>query len=406
MKVLFDHQVFEMQRFGGISRYFFELINDFSKDDDVNWELPVLYSENEYLKNMVFFRDRLLSPPSMPDPFAAFMFGRQFRGKGLLYRAKNKFFPSAPMPLPDDNKSKVIKKLIEGDFDIFHPTYYDDYFIDYIGDKPFVLTVYDLIHQVFPEFLLYEKPDKSKRLLDKAAKILAISESTKKDLVNIFNIDEQKIVVTLLSNSLDLHTSVVSEEFKNKFPSQFLLFVGNRTGYKNFLFFMQIFAAIGETEKQLSVVCTGPAFNEKELFFFHQAGIKNRVFHTYVSDAELVFLYKNAVALVFPSMYEGFGLPILEAFGCGCPVLASNTSSMSEIGGDAVIYFEPKSAASMKGALKTVLFNDELKMEKVNKGYLQLQKFSWHKTAAETKEVYKEIISVRATENQKRMIRN
>lgn len=394
MRILFDHQIFDSQQFGGVSRYFFELIAHFEKDNGIKWELPICYSDNEYLKSMPYFEDKLLPRAEKVNHYKKFLWGTDFRGKGILYRIKKKILPE-PQPNRESeiNKSETIEKIKEGNFDVFHPTYYDDYFLDYIEGKPFVLTVYDLIHQIFPEFGLYEKTDKSKDLLHKSSKIIAISESTKADLINIFNIDEKKIVVTHLASSLKEAGSSISENFKNKFPPRYLLYVGGRSGYKNFLFFAHVVSALMEEEKDLCVICTGSPFNEKELYLFNKTGITDRMYNTYVDDNELAYLYRNAAAFVFPSMYEGFGLPVLEAFACGCPVLVSSTSSLIEIGEDAASYFEPKNPASMMKAIKEVLSNEELRRDKINKGYQQVKKFSWQRTADETKKVYQEILS-------------
>lgn len=393
MKVLFDHQIFDFQQFGGVSRYFFELITYFDKDPSVEWELPILYSNNEYLKTLPSLNNKILSRTEKTDYYKQFLEGYDFRGKGTLYKLKSKIFKEPTfIDETEINKLKAIEKIKEGDFDVFHPTYYDDYFLEYIKEKPFVLTVYDLIHQIFPEFGLYEKTDKNKELLHRASKIIAISESTKSDLISILNIEPEKIEVTHLASSLHGESSGVSNDFKNKLPHKYLLYVGGRGGYKNFLFFAHIFSALAEVETDLYVVCTGSPFDEGELYLFNKIGITGRMYHTYVDDNELTFLYKNALAYIFPSMYEGFGLPILEAFSCGCPVLVSNTSSLIEIGEDAATYFEPKNPTSMINAIKEIIKNKELRLNKISKGYLQVKKYSWQKTANETKKVYQDII--------------
>ncbi len=393
MKILFDHQIFDLQQFGGISRYFFELLAHLNKDASVEWELPVLYSDNKYLNSFTAFSNKLLPKPEKIDYYKEFLWGTSFRGKGILYQLKNKISKELEaINESESNKINAIEKIKEGDFDVFHPTYYDDYFLEYLNGKPFVITVYDLIHQIFPEFGLYETTDKNRDLLQKASKIIAISESTKTDLINIFNVDAQKIEVTHLASSLNQDSSVVSEDFKTRLPHKYFLFVGGRSGYKNFMFFVQIVAALMESEKDLYIVCTGSPFDEKEFYLFNKTGITERMYHTYVDDNELTYLYKNALAFVFPSLYEGFGLPILEAFSCGCPVLVSNTSSLVEVGGNAVSYFEPKNSASMINAIKSVLKNKELRTSMIGKGYQQLKNFSWQKTANETKNVYQKII--------------
>jgi glycosyltransferase involved in cell wall biosynthesis len=132
-----------------------------------------------------------------------------------------------------------------------------------------------------------------------------------------------------------------------------------------------------------------------ELYYFNKLGIRDRLYHFYVDDDKLLYLYQHAVAFIFPSQYEGFGLPVLEAFGCGCPVLVSNTSSLPEVGGEAVIYFEPKKISSLIRALNIILDKKETREGLIAKGYCQLKKFSWQKTATITKEIYSRILAER-----------
>ena len=176
-------------------------------------------------------------------------------------------------------------------------------------------------------------------------------------------------------------------------PKKYLLYVGGRWDYKNFLFFTQMVSSLIKDHPDLNVVCTGSPFNASENYLLNKLGIKHLFHNAFVSDEELSYLYKNALAFVFPSMYEGFGLPILEAFSCGCPVLASNSSSLTEVGGDAAIYFEPKNPGSMLNALKTIVTSPQLRLEKIEKGYKQLEKFSWQNTAALTKRTYQKTLS-------------
>ncbi len=392
MKILFDHQTFDLQNFGGISRYFYELIAEFDKDVHIEWELSIRYSNNLYLKELPSFNGRLLPKTDRAEAIKKFLWGKAFRGKERLYNIRSKFISQNATDHSEQNKLLSIEKLKEGNFDIFHPTYYDDYFVDHIGNKPYVLTVYDLIHQIFPEYFLYDAKDKNKKMFDKASKIIAISENTKADLVNIFDVEESKVVVTHLANSLQKSDGIAQGDFRKNLPEKYLLYNGNRELYKNFLFFSQVFAVIAKKEKDLQVVCTGPPFNQDERYFFEKLGIANRMHHAYINDVELACLYNNALAFIFPTMYEGFGLPVLEAFHLGCPVLVSNTSSIREIGGDAVIYFEPKNAVSIIAAIHKILHDPKLRQDLINKGYEQVKRFSWTKTASETKKVYQQVI--------------
>ena len=395
MKILFDYQAFDMQNFGGISRYFYELINYYQSDENIKWELPIIYSGNEYLRQLDQVKGKLQPKISTAASFNNFLWGAHFKGKKYLFDIKNRMVPDKATVQTEANKQASVEKLKKGDFDVFHPTFYDDYFLNYIGSKPYILTVYDLNNQIFPEFHMYDARDKNKKLLDAAARIISISESTKSDLINIFNVDEKKIIVTHLANSLQPASITVSDDFKKKIPAGFLLFVGNRDGYKNFLFFAQVVAALNDKGYNLNVVCTGPPFNKKELFFLNKLGAAKNFHQIFVNDNELTYLYKNAIAFVFPTMYEGFGIPALEAFSCGCPVLVSHNSSLPEVCGDAAVYFEPKHSASMAKAIASMMDDRALRQDHINRGFEQLKKFSWQATAAQTLDIYKQVVTPR-----------
>lgn len=396
MKILYDYQMFNIQNVGGITRYFYELVTHFDKDDSVTWEIPIIYSSNLYLKKHPFFKEKLLPFPFQLNDNKNLLSKVNFVGEKLLYKIKGKLYQNQIFGIEyEKNKALNIEKIKEGNFDVFHPTYFDNYFMDYIGDKPFVLTVHDLIYQVFPEIHLHHPLDKNKKMIDRADRIITVSESTKKDLINIYNVDERKVDVIYLANSLEDSSSNISEEFKKKIPKRYLLYVGGRWDYKNFLFFAQMFSSLLISEPDLKIICTGSPFNSSEKYLFNKLGIQDSVYNTFVSDEELTFLYKNAIAFIFPSLYEGFGLPVLESFSCGCPAVISNSSSLSEIGEDAAIYFEPKDPGSMLHALESVVKNAELREEKIAKGYEKLKKYSWGKTAMQTKQVYEKTLSLR-----------
>lgn len=391
MKILYDYQIFESQRVGGISRYFYEIITH--TDKNTAWELPVIHSNNLYLQRLPGLSTPVLPIPAKVDYFSKFLFGRSFKGKRLLHILKNQLIADPhPLNINAINKKAAIDVLKKGNFDIFHPTYYDSYFLDHLGTKPFVLTVYDLIHQVFPEFGLYEKRDKSQQMLSRADAIIAISESTKNDLVTLFNVPEDKVSITHLASSLQADIDDVSINFKNKIPEHYILFVGERGIYKNFLFFAQVFATLQRRHQHLQVVCAGSPFNQAENYQLQKLGIQDKMHATFVSDEELTYLYKHATAFIFPSMYEGFGIPVLEAFSCGCPVLLSRTSSLPEVAGSAGIYFKPKNAASMLAALQSILSDAVMRNQKITEGYEQLKKFSWQSTVAQTILVYKKVL--------------
>lgn len=392
MKILYDYQTFFNQDFGGISRYFYELFSSYNDDSEFTFELPIKYSNNIYLKELESFKNKITIKNEADYLFKQFLNGFEFRGKRKLYNFKKRFNQNQPCSDLEINKSLSIKKIKEGNYDIFHPTYYDNYFLEFIENKPYVITVYDMIHQIFPEYFLWENMDKSKPLLKNASKIIAISECTKKDLINIFEIDEKNIEVTYLANSLKIDYLDLNNIFINGLPHEFLLFVGTRSAYKNFYFFIQAFAVLSKHFNNLTVVCTGKPFDDVELNYFEKLGIKDKVYQYFINDTKLSILYQKAKAFVFPSMYEGFGIPVLEAFACGCPVIISNAGSLPEIGQNAALYFESKDMESLIAVLKKVLLSFDTQQEMIQNGYEQLKNFSWDKTAVQTKNIYHNII--------------
>lgn len=388
MKVLFDYQIFETQTFGGISRYYVELIKKFCKNNLIDWELPIIYSNNIYLENEHELFNYI---KKKEDPFSYFLPDFDFKGKWKLYKAVNKLtrFPKEEFA----NRELSLKHIKEKDFDIFHPTYYNDYYLEYISNKPFVITVHDLIYEKFSAQNLVTDfhSDTKQKVIKKATKVIAISENTRKDLIELFKVDEKKIEVIYQANSLQANYDFAALSQSLKLPEKYLLFVGNRKGYKNFNFFIHSVAPVLKNNKDLFIVCTGSAFSQEELISFSSLGISNQMKHHFVDDISLAFFYKNALAFVFPSLYEGFGIPILEAFSCGCPAILSNTSSFPEVGGDAATYFNPADKDSIYEAVNSILNNENIRIEMRQKGYERLRLFSWEKTALETQAVYEGI---------------
>jgi len=367
MKILFDHQIFISQNYGGISRYFYELINKFINYDRMECELSLKYSNNYYLKKLTNFS------------YKTFFENYSFKGKYRLLNILNK---------------RTSKKCIsKGNYDIFHPTYYDPYFLEYIGNKPFVLTIYDMIHEIYPEmFSLKDNTSKRKKLLaQRAEKIIAISENTKKDIIRFFNINEKKIEVIFLANSMNAAEKIVVMNIT--LPKTYILFVGSRGGYKNFNLFIEAISPILLEDTEVDVVCIGGGnFKEIEKEKFIRLNIANRIHQYSVNDNILAYLYQNAIAFVFPSLYEGFGIPILEAFSCGCPVVASDASSLPEVAGEAAMYFNPKSKLSMLSSVKKVVYDKNLRSQLIEKSIQRMREFSWEKTAKKTKKLYESIL--------------
>ena len=171
------------------------------------------------------------------------------------------------------------------------------------------------------------------------------------------------------------------------------MFVGNRNGYKNFVFFIQSISPLLLNENDLNVVCIGGGqFSEQEKSLFKSLGIFDQLKFVSFSEERLQWLYENALSFVFPSLYEGFGMPILEAFSNNCPVAVSNCSCFPEIAGDAALYFEPDNRDSILEVVSSLVYDSSIReFIKVN-GTKRVEQFSWKKAAVETVNVYKEVL--------------
>lgn len=367
MNILYDHQCFAMQQYGGISRYHYHLIKELNKLENVKAELSLKYSNNEYINNDKVFN-------------------------------VNKFFPQKSFLLKRTlldyiNRKSSIPLIKSSYYDIFHPTYYNPYFLKYLNEKPFVITAHDTIHEMFPEIAnSVDRTLKDKRFIFSVAKfIIANSANTKNDLIRIYNIPSNNIAVVHLAASISKEMAV--SKGKYKLPEKYILYVGTRDFYKNFEKFILAVEPLLKDQKDLFLVVSGGGdFTNEELKIFNSKKIKDEILFKSADDVTLATLYSNALAFVFPTKYEGFGIPVLEAMNCDCPVVMSNTSSLPEVGGDAAVYFNPDDVEDIRNKIESVLFNKELRDELISKGRVQRNKFSFFNTASQTLKVYRNIL--------------
>ncbi|AUD03949.1 glycosyltransferase family 4 protein [Spirosoma pollinicola] len=367
MKVLFDHQSFTGVSYGGVSRYFFELMRSFTKWSDIEFELSLRLSNNEYLDQTSFsshLRYRSLA---------------QVRNVHKIASVLNRLYS--------------LQRVKAGKFDVFHPTYYHKYFLDAIGKKPFVLTFHDATSErygkQYPEVGegLYEL---KKQLMRRADSIISVSEFSKQEILRFFPIEPEKIKVIPLGTTLG--ESISTDKLLPPLAAPYLLYVGKRGLYKNFDGFFRAAQPVLHRHPDLHIICAGGgAFNQHEQGLFYAAGLTGRMHYRPVDDTSLLALYKYARAFVFPSLNEGFGIPVLEAFSGGCAAVLSNRSSLPEVGADAALYFDPENDDSIADAIERIVTDDALNAELRQKGTQRLLDFSCDKTASQTLEVYQSL---------------
>lgn len=286
------------------------------------------------------------------------------------------------------------KELKKMKTDVLHVPHYN---VPIFYRGKIVVTIHDLTHLVLPEFL----PNKFAYIyakfmiwiaIKKSSQILTVSENTKNDLIRMFKVKPEKITVTY---------NGVGEEFKKKEKQEveylykkfnipenkkIIMYVGNLKPHKNLERLLEAYSKIKDID-DTRLLLVGKAFSnyngleEKE----KTLNIKNKVIHTgIVSQEELVDLYNLADLFIFPSLYEGFGIPILEALACETPVISSNTSSMPEVGGDVVTYINPLDIEEITKAIETELSKDK----KINANAKKwIEQFDWKKIAIKTKEI-------------------
>ncbi|HEX9006648.1 MAG TPA: glycosyltransferase family 1 protein [Bacteroidota bacterium] len=391
MKILYDHQIFERHRVGGISRYFADLLAQLTATGDASWDLALRFSDNQYL-------DRLPSVGavrSIRGEFQDFCGGLRFRGKRRLYDAYLRWFPARRFQ--NVNREESLRKIAAGDFDLFHPTYYDPYFLEAIGAKPFVLTIHDMIPELYCEQYPLDDPTAAwkRMLVGRAAGIIAVSENTKKDLVEILGVSAAKVTVVHHGTTYAPAASAPSVGALPALSGRYLLYIGTREGYKNLYFFLLATADLFAREEDLSLVCTGHPFTGEEMEFLRSLGLADRVLFRAVNEQDLPAVYAQAAALIFPSLYEGFGFPVLEAFACNCPVIASAGSSLPEVAGDAAVYIEPKNPLSIRSAVTRVLHDATLRAALVRKGAERVKCFTVPAMADRTVQFYRQVLEGR-----------
>jgi glycosyltransferase involved in cell wall biosynthesis len=362
MRVLYDGWIFAAQVAGGVSRYFSNIIQKLPPNF-----VPILttrknrtlnYPEHTALKvyNFPVFRPKRISIPM---------------GE-MYFRAVNRL--SRP--------------------DVIHPTYYSRITGEKMSLKrcPLVITVHDMIHEIFSDTMDphgVTAREKRKVILESDA-VICVSENTKADLLKMINIPSERITVIHHASEIDA-SMAYGTEMVPEHP--YFLYVGARGPYKNFDGLCMAIAKVAKTGQDIKLCVVGSAFNNNELKLIGELGLVH-VIENYgeVTDSQLAKLYRCSAAFVYPSLYEGFGIPPLEAMACGTVVIAANCSSIPEVVGDAAVLFEPYEADNLTEALFFVINNPAKRSHFISRGYERAKNFNWEKTVAKTVQVYRSLL--------------
>ncbi|MHA3092533.1 glycosyltransferase family 4 protein [Acinetobacter brisouii] len=356
--------IFTQQKYGGISRYIFELSKSLnSLSHDVKILAPTHI--NSYIKDEKYVIGKYIE--NYPK------FTKKF------FKYYNYFF------------SKKYLNLIQPD--ILHETYYSNYSI--ANSKiPKVVTVHDMIHELFYEqFPVNDKTSiMKKRSIKRADHIICISECTKNDLIELFKVPESKISVIYhgISQLGDCDILCKNELILD---NPYILFVGQRNGYKNFKIILKAYASSQFLQNNFRLVAFGGGkFSDLEKQMILDLKIKtNNILHFSGDDYLLKTLYKQATIFIYPSIYEGFGFPPLEAMMYKCPTIVANTSCIPEIVGNGALLFNPYSVDDLLQKIGLVL-NFNFREDLVKNGCMHYKKFTWEKCGENTLNVYKSLI--------------
>lgn len=359
MRIFFDGFIYAPQAAGGINRYFENLIRRLPLDVD-----PILTTAQV----------RQVNYPSHPN-LKSYCF-RDFRPRRISKALRKRYF-------------SLIEKRLR--FDIAHPTHHrllsGRSFSHY--RCPLVITVHDMIDEKFKNPLGSNALRKRQAIMA-AQGIICVSENTRKDLIEIMAVPEDRIKVIYHGSDMDESFSHGHESVPR---SPYYLYVGSRARYKNFDGLLRAFKKAASVCAELLLCIVGPEFRAEERTLISALGLAGKIAHYgFVEDRHLAKLYRCSQALVYPSFYEGFGIPLLEAMSCGTVVIASHTSSIPEVVGDAGVIFNPYAVDDLADILISHSSNQAERETLVARGRARAALFSWDKTADKTLAVYRSIM--------------
>jgi glycosyltransferase involved in cell wall biosynthesis len=363
MRILYDGQIYAQQTAGGINRYFANIIR----------KLP-----HDFSPTLTTAAFRSTNFPSHPNLKTFFYPRHGFKPGRVSFWLEKYFF-------------RVVNSF---DYDIIHPTYYwllARHDMSQCRD-PVVITVHDMIHEIFSDQIDpdHQQAIEKKKAILSAQSIICVSENTKHDLLERYQIPDENITVIYHASEIDITMSFGNEVVPSR---PYYLYVGGRYSYKNFDHLLLVLAKVVSKVPELILCVVGAPFNQAEQKLITELKLSDHIQHySYPSDQHLAKLYRCSVAFVYPSLYEGFGIPLLEAMSCGTVSIASDTSSIPEVVGEAGLYFDPHNVNDLVDLMLFVLENSAERECLIQKGFDRAKCFSWDKTASQTIEVYQKLL--------------
>jgi len=361
VRVAFDEQIFAIQRYGGISRMFVDLARQFLSDPELGVDLLPLNAP-------------VINRPVLDDDLT--------RTRMAVRQAKHEYY-------------SLMRYLmrIQPRFgnDVVHNTFYLPHGLaGYPGAKR-VVTVHDMIPERMPhtrrrlDFLTLKH-----RYVTSADHIICVSAATRNDLLDIYG--EVRAPISVIHHGVDERFSPGAAPLPG-LPEDYILFVGNRDQYKNARLLMQAFGQIKDDYPDHSLVFVGGgAFTKDERDTLRSLGIDDKAFQMSLPDSQMPAAYGNAVVFVFPSSFEGFGMPVLEAMACGCPTILANATSLPEIGGDAALYFNRDDVDALSDHLRNVIDDVDLRERLASAGRERAAEFTWARAAEQTADAYRSTV--------------
>jgi glycosyltransferase involved in cell wall biosynthesis len=367
MHVFFDDQIFHTQVRGGISRYITEVATALKNENLATPHIFGGYSRNQQLADF-----------ASQNPAATHYIPRrdQLRINSLVKNLSAAWRKATYYQLAKDKRPFI-----------YHPSFYQiDPFIQKRAAAT-VVTVHDMIAELFPSPSKHSTRHIAEKryAISQADHIFTVSGSTRNDLLDFFpEIEPEKITITPLGPGFIVPLAVPIRIHQRPY----YLHVGNRSGYKNGKTLIKAFIQSNKAIKEADLILCGPALNTDEQDMIAKQGLQRRIIQLRASDSELQSLYTHALALIFPSAYEGFGLPLLEAQLHGCPVITCPVSSLPEVAGDAALYTPVGDTDALSEKL-VFLAGDEVLRKKLSvEGLAQAAQFKWKHTARLTTRGY------------------